>query len=225
MLGTAPYLTQSGVPLTFPGANPDVATSPAGPQDGQFPGYPYPDDPTTGEATPTYPTWCGIELGAARFVGTGDPAFGQGQFYAAAGRMNQVTVVDTRDTDPGFNIAGQVTDFTAPGGKVFSGNQLGWTPRVNRDTGPFTDALGNTYNQTVVAGPGSVQNNPVGLTAIPAPGAANANTLVTAAARAGTAPTFTGGLGIAVMDARLKLAIPVTALSGNYTAVLTISAI
>ena len=92
---------------------------------------------------------------------TGDPAYGKGAFFAASGRLNQVTVVDTRDGDVGFNVAASVSDFTAAGNKSFSGNQLGWTPRVNRDTALFTDALGNTYNQTTAAGSPVAQNTQV----------------------------------------------------------------
>ena len=225
VLGNAPYLTQSGVPFSAVGTTSGPGSTPvaAGPQDPKFASYPYPDNPITGEADPTYPTWCGIELGAARFVATGAPAFGQGQFYSASGRLNQVTVVDTRDTDPGWNIAASVTNFTAAGGKSFSGNQMGWTPVRNRNTAPFTDALGNVYSQSTSAGAGVAQNTLVssgnGLFA----GAAD--TLITAPARSGAANNFVGGLGIGVADARIKLAIPVTALSGNYTAVLTISAL
>jgi len=221
-LGSAPYLTQGAVPFSAVGttAGPGSSVVAAGAQD-TVGGYPYPANPTTGEATPTYPTWCGVELGAAKFVANGAAQFGRGQFFSAQGRLNQVTVVDTRDGDVGFNIAASVTDFTAAGNKSFSGNQLGWTPVVNRDTALFTDALGNTYDQTTAAGNSVFQNTLVstntGLHAF------NANTLIKANAKATTGTASTGGLGIAVADARLKIAIPVTAIAGNYTAVLTIS--
>ena len=222
--GQTPYLSQSGLPFSAVGTTPGAGSTPvaAGAQDqANAAQYPYPVNATTGEANPTYPTWCGVELGAAKFVATGATQYGRGQYFAASGRLNQVTVVDTRDADTPFNIAASVSDFTAAGGKSFSGNQLGWTPRVNRDSGSFTDALGNTYDQLTQAGTPVAQNTPVssgqGLKAF------NANTLIKANGRATSGSVTTGSLGIAVADARLKLVIPVTAIAGNYTAVLTIS--
>ena len=67
-------------------------------------------------------------------------AVGAGQFFAADGRLNQVTVVDTRDADTGWNVVGQVSNFSAGPGKSFSGSQLGWTPVNTEDTAAFTDS-------------------------------------------------------------------------------------
>lgn len=237
--GVAPTRTPGDAALS------DPLNIPTGqPADNQFSGYPYPDD-ANGLATPNYPTVCNVAMPAARLVDTGAENLGKGKFFATTARLNQVTVVDTRDTDPGWNIGASVTDFLAPGGKSFSGNQLGWTPVKTDDTQSFQDALNNTYDQQAFAGSPVLQNTKV-LTG----GASNlglsgpAKTLIYANGRtpgtadqdpstpgnqngqlSGSNGSYTGGLGIAVADARLKLAIPVTAMSGNYTAILTISVI
>jgi hypothetical protein len=62
-------------------------------------------------------------------------------------------------------------------------------------------------------------------TAIALGGVVSPRTLLYAEPGAGTPSNRTGGRGVAVADARLKLALPVTALSGNYEATLTITAI
>lgn len=168
-----------------------------------------------GTANATYPTHCGINLGNAQFVRSGA---GAGQFFAAEGRLNQVTVVDTRDGDLGWNVVGQVSNFTAGPGKSFSGSQLGWTPVRTEDTASFLDSLGNTYDQVAAAG-GIIAPN----TAVAA-GLSSNRTLISAAPFATVvAASSTGGLGTAIADARLKLLIPITAQSGTYTATLTIS--
>jgi hypothetical protein len=179
-------------------------------------------DPKFGEypnpAEPNYPTSCGIDLGTAQYVTTGE---GRGQFFAAWGRLNQVTVVDTRDTDPGWGVAGSVSDFDGGHGKRFSGAQLGWSPVLTATTPAFTSADGTTYTQQAAAGPKVAPNTSASGT----DGLNTPKTLASAAPRAGTAPALTGGLGTAVLDARLKLLIPVTVPAGNYTATLTISAV
>lgn len=210
---SAPSLTRTGI-----GIDGNPSTDP----DPRFDQYPYPDDPATGEATPSYPTFCGVELGTATLVRDGDPAFGLGQFFAASGRLDQITVVDTRDADPGWSVVAAASDFTAPGGKTFSGAQLGWTPVVTSFSGSFTDPLGATYTQLVYPGAAAAPNDP---TVIPLGGVVSPRTLLYAEPGAGTPSNRTGGRGIAVADARVKLLIPVTALSGTYEATLTITAI
>lgn len=179
-----------------------------GAADPMYDDYPYPDDDETGEPTPNYPTKCTVDLGKAEFVKKG---LGAGQFFAASGVMNQVTVVDTRDADTGWTAGGQMSDFSAGGTKRFSGSQLGWTPQVTDDTEAFSDAEGNAYDQVVAAGAAVQANTPV------ATGLSSGRTLASAGAGQ--------GLGIAVLDARLKVLIPVTADSGVYTGTLTISSI
>lgn len=173
--------------------------------DPQFSQYPYPVD-GNGDPNPSYPTNCGVALGTAKLVTSGA---GAGQFFSASAVLNQVTVVDTRDTDIGWTANGTMGTFTAGAGKSFSGSQLGWTPVKTSDTAAFTDASGVTYDQTVNAGPVVAPNTPSGMSSGRALGSAVAN----------------AGLGIAQLDARLKLLIPVTAKSGVYTGTLTISAV
>lgn len=203
--------------LGFPNGVPAVAASTTGTAptltsggligDPSFPEYPYPIDDATGVANPTYPTYCGIDLGPARFVTRGA---GAGQFFAASGTIDQITVVDTRDDDMGWTVSGIMSDFSAGPGDTFSGSQFGWAPVVTSDTPAFTDSLGNSYDQVASAGP-VVQPNTAAAT-----GLGNGSALMSASAGS--------GLGIAVADARLKLLIPVTADAGTYVGTLTFSA-
>jgi hypothetical protein len=182
----------------------------AGGPDPLFPDYPYPTD-LAGEPIANYPTDCPIALGTAKLITTGT---GAGQYFKATGSLNTVTVVDTRDTDPGWNANGQMGGFTAaaPSTGTFGGNQLGWDPIKISDTAGFTDGDGNTYDQLVSEGP---------VVAMTTPGAAgglgDGELLATAPA--------TDGLGIAVLDADLTLWIPIFAKTGNYTGVLTLTAV
>lgn len=202
--GTAPFLDNGGVASTT--------------LDPQFSTYPYPTD-ANGVPDASYPTHCGINLGIAQFVRSGP---GAGQFFAASGPLNQVTVVNTRDSDTAWTLSGRMSSFTAAGGKSFSGSELGWTPVRTYQTPSFTDSAGNVYTMTTAAGSAVAPNTPN------ATGLSTGGTLGSAATRAGTAgppSNYTGGLGTAVFDARLKLLIPVTAQSGTYTGTLTLSAV
>ena len=195
-----------GFPYALGGVGPDQAsggvTAPTiagGGPDPQFGNYPYP-------APVTYPTTCGLDLGTATFVNSGTLA---GEYYAADGRLNQVTVVDTRDVDSGWTVNGVVEDFVGSGtaaGQTFSGDYLGWTPKVN----------GTSATQVVQAGPpvqaGTGVNSGSGLT----------TSKVLAETTSHTAPA--NGLGIAKLDARIKLLIPSTADAGDYSATLSITA-
>lgn len=216
----------SGTPGFPSGSLPAIAATAAGAgtaptvsgggADPKFGEYPYPTN-ADGTPAPNYPTNCGVSLGDAKFIRTGP---GAGQFFAASGVLSQVTVVDTRDTDTGWNATGTMGAFTSGPGKTFSGSQLGWSPVKTSDTALFTDSDGNTYDMTVNAG-AVVNPNTAS-----ASGLSSGRTLGVAAAQActGSAPTAcTGGLGIAELDARLKLLIPVTARSGLYTGTLTFS--
>lgn len=196
-LGSAPAYNGGNPANYFTGSTAD-------PLAGQ---YPYPQDPTTGEPLASYPTDCGVDLGAATFVTTGA---GAGQFFRATGEINQLTVVDTRDTDPGWDVSGKVSNFV-DGTKSFVGDQLGWAP-ASSDTAAAAYADGSTYDQTVAAGTTVAPNTTGGLGSLAA-----GRMLGTAAA--------TQGLGIAKLDADLTLLIPVTARTGNYSATLTLTAL
>jgi len=172
-----------------------------------FAEYPYPVDDVTGVPNATYPTHCGVDLGIAKLVTSGS---GSGQFFRASGVLNQVSVVDTRDADLGWTVNGTMSAFTS-GANTFSGSQLGWTPAVTDDSDAFTDSNGATYDQVVLPGTGVAPNTPnaAGLSSGRALGIANGGS----------------GLGIGVLDARLKLLIPVTANSGVYSGILSITSI
>ncbi|HVT77803.1 MAG TPA: hypothetical protein VHD87_12295, partial [Acidimicrobiales bacterium] len=126
---------------------------------------------------------------------------------------NQVTVVDTRDTDPGWTVNFAMSDLTNQSdATTISGNELGWTAQKT-DTPAFQDGYGNTYDQVV---------NYVTQTEVPnTQGSAGAGT----AQAVIQAPDATPGLGIATLDARIKLLIPIHAHNGNYAGTLTINAL
>lgn len=181
--GFAPTLTEDG-------SDPDP----------EFDEYPNP-------SPVSYPTHCGLDLGVAQLVDAGE---GAGQFFAADGVLNQVTVVDTRDDDIGWTINGTMGAFVANGGTdTFSGDQLGWDPLVTDDSDPYTPPGGGTYDQVATAGPSVAPNTAGGL--------GDGETLASAAA--GSA------IGTAVLDARVKLLIPATADAGDYEGTLTITSV
>lgn len=159
-----------------------------GTADPGFADYPYPP-------SPVYPTYCNVELGEAQLVTEGA---GAGEYYAASGRLNQVTVVDARDTDTGWTLTGTMGDFAVPGGGAsFGGDQLGWTPKVTAQSA----------TQAVTAG------GPV------APGTASG---LADGATLASAPADQG-LGRADLDARLKLLIPVAVPNGEYSGELSLT--
>lgn len=176
-----------------------VGTAPTiigGAPDPQFPNYPSP-------SSPNYPTRCGVDLATGQLVTSGPLA---GQYYTASGRLNQVTVSDTRDTDSGWTVNGTMSAFTvAGGGASFSGNYLGWTPVVADDSDPTSGG----YDQTAVAGSNVLPDTATGL--------ATPKVLSSAAGGA--------GLGVASFDARLKLLIPITARAGTYNGTMTLTVI
>jgi hypothetical protein len=158
-----------------------------------------------------YPTHCGINLGIGKLITTGTEA---GKYFAAVGRINQVTLVDTRDSDSQWTVNGAMSNFSnglAGPLNSFTGNYMGWTPVKTSDSGL---TLGN-YDQNVVAGATVAPSgaSPTG----PTVGLGSNKVLASAAVGQ--------GLGIAVLDARLKLFIPLTAKNGIYTGTLTFTAV
>lgn len=150
----------------------------------------------------------------ARLVTSGPNA---GAFLQATGKMAQVYVVDYRNADAGWTATGQVDQFcdgsgvpTGPannnpaaapreclvGDNTFSGNRLGWTPKVRRATpgmavtaGPLVNPGGN-----LGAAPQTLASAPAGQ-----------------------------GLGMARLDADFNLLIPVAVDGGNYQSTLTLT--
>jgi hypothetical protein len=169
--------------------------------DPAFPQYPNPVD-AQGNPSPTYPTHCGLDFGTAALVTGGAEA---GKYFAALGRLNQITVLDTRANDAGWVLSGAMSDFVSANDS-FSGNYLGWTPVATSDSLPTIDG----YDQ--VATPGLVTlPDAVG-------GMASASKPLGEAAPG-------EGLGLAVFDARLKLFVPLVAKNGFYTATLSLTVI
>jgi hypothetical protein len=122
-----------------------------------------------------------------------------GNIFDSTGTLSPVTVSDGRvQSKPGWSVSGQVSDFTA-GGLSFSGDFLGWTPQI---TTP------NAAND-VVAGPAVPANSH--------PGLKEGDALANAAANK--------GLGTTVLGALLDLQIPNTTSPGNYSSVLTLTAV
>src|SRR5262249_6446387 len=152
---------------------------PGGPADPQFPNYPFP-------TPPSYPTHCTVSLGTGTFITSGPLA---GQYYAANGFINEVTVADNRDTGAGWTVNGQMGTFTN-GSSTSDGRFLGWSPKVNTTTPSQVVAAGAIVDPSTTAGGGLAVSRPL------------------ANATAGSAT------GIATLDARLKLLIPVSAAAG-----------
>jgi len=119
----------------------------------------------------------------------------------ATGATTPITVVDSRNSYPGWSVSGQDGAWTGTGtaaGGTFSGNQLGWTPT---DTAL---AQGATLGSPVTAG---------------SPGLGSAAPLASAPHGLGN------GFGTTTLGANLSLAIPATAPAGPYTSGLTITAV
>ena len=201
--GTAPDIGVGAVPGTTagtfpaPGFGPNATPTP----DGQFNNYPFP-------SPAAYPTECGVNLGTATIVSTGTLA---GQYYAASGFINEVTVSDLRDTDPGFEVRGQMSNFvgTTSASNIISGNYLGWNPQIQNVTPPTATG----YTQAVTAGAG----------VLPGTGVVSGSGLGSGRRLAIALPNK--GLGVSQMDARLRLLIPVTAVNDTYTGIMNFTVV
>jgi hypothetical protein len=202
--GTAPI-------IDLDGTGPGTATGP----DSLFAQYPYPVD-SAGIPNPNYPTNCAIDLGTGSLITSGPRA---GQYFKATGRIAQITVINTRDADSGWTLNGRMSDFTSTtdATDTFSGNLLGWNPEVTWDSTANLDG----YDMTVTAG-GVRQPEPSSSTTGLGAGF-NSTNMALASSLAQATPG--ASLGQAVMDARLRLLIPVTADAGTYTGVLTFTTI
>jgi len=188
-----------------------VGTAPVldnGSPDPVFDGYPNPVD-SDGYSTANYPTTCTVDLSNTELVLEDDGA-GIGQ-YVAYGRLNQVTVVDTRDDDAGWEATIEVGRFVTSGGDSFSGDYLGWVPEaVGSGEVPLVDEGATTvYQMNLTAGAAIDPGTPNGLS--------DGELL-------GSAPAG-AGLGVAVFDARLLLTIPPRYDAGDYSASISISVI
>lgn len=196
---------------TSPGS--DAPSFGADPDDDLYGQYPYPVD-ANGDAIANNPTTCGVNLGTAVRIPRGQP--GGGQFFEAKGFMNQVTVVNTRDDDVEWNVNGVMGQFNS-GPNFFTASRLGWAPIKTYDTEPFDhdDLPTPDYDMTVT--PGSLIG-PKGAPVVPGGNGLNVSRNL-AKATAGAA------LGEAILDADLTVWIPVTANTGTYRGILTLTAV
>lgn len=184
------------------GTSPDIDLGTPGVQvDPEFDDYPVP-------SPVTYPTQCGLDLGTAQFITSGALA---GQYYRASGALNEVTVVDTRDIDAGWTVSGTMSTLV-DGTESFSGNYVGWVPKVSSDTDP---AGPGQYDQIVAAGPRVLPGDGV----ISGTGLGSVGGQVLAAADPGE------GLGIAELDARVQLLIPASVNAGDFSGILALTVI
>jgi hypothetical protein len=124
---------------------------------------------------------------------------GDASGLASSGAMNTVTVTDTRSQSPGWNVVGQVGDFSNGAGGTIAAGSLGWDPDV------VDSATGQNVTPGAVVAPG------------PGGGLGTARQLATAAA--GSAR------GTARLGATLNLLVPTSTDPGTYTATLTLTAI
>ncbi len=126
-----------------------------------------------------------------------------------SGNLNPVTVTDTRAGNPGWNVSGQVTDFSDGVSHSINGANLGWTPSVIDKLAAQNVNAGPAVNPAAAVAPGVTAPDGVGL--------AGSRTLATA--------TPNGGNGTAHLGAGLALNVPTSTVAGTYTAVLTLTAI
>ncbi len=125
------------------------------------------------------------------------------------GTINAVTVTDTRAGNYGWNVSGQVSDFSDGVKNKINGANLGWSPKVIDKSASQTVTAGAKVNPADAIAPGA--NAPSGL------GLASARTLALAGPGA--------GVGTAHVSADVSLQAPTTTVAGTYTATLTITAI
>lgn len=127
-----------------------------------------------------------------------------GTAKVTSGSLDNVTVIDPRGTNSGWNVIGQVGDLTGNNGTIPGGN-VGWAPTASVAHEPFP-------GDTAAVTPGA------SLTDATQPwldGLAEARTLCSAAAG-------TSG-GTFECDATIYLGVPASAARGTYTGLLTLT--
>jgi hypothetical protein len=127
-----------------------------------------------------------------------------GDMLTTAGKINPVTLTDTRAGNPGWSVSGQVSDFSDGGTHTINGQNLGWTPNV----------VDKSAAQTATAGAAVAPANGVA-----SGDAGNAGLKSSRSLATGT------GLGTAHFGADLALNVPTSTVAGTYTATLTLTAI
>ncbi|MFF3558882.1 Ig-like domain repeat protein [Streptomyces sp. NPDC002574] len=127
-----------------------------------------------------------------------------GDLLTTAGKINPVTLTDTRAGNPGWSASGQVTDFSDGGTHAINGQNLGWTPNV----------IDHSPAQSVTAG-----------TAVDPAHGAEPTDAGTAGLKSSRSLAIGTGLGTAHFGADLALNAPTSTVAGTYTATLTLTAI
>jgi hypothetical protein len=175
-----------------------------------------------GTSAAVYPTGCEVDLGTARLV-TGGPL--AGEYFAAQGRMNQVSVVNTQDLDDGWDLTMFAEPFVnqANGGQNFEGNFLGFAPVETYESGAVdlgVDLNGNprgTYDMVVDTQGRIYPGEGVGTPAVgDGAGLGDVRTIATSAA--------TDSLGLYIVDGLFQLLFPVEYDSGTYLSNVELSA-
>ncbi|GAA2679043.1 Ig-like domain repeat protein [Actinoplanes palleronii] len=126
-----------------------------------------------------------------------------------SGSLNALTVTDTRAGDFGWNVSGQVSDFSDGSNHSINAANLGWSPKVLDKSASQTVTAGTKVDPADAIASGAAA--PAGL------GLASARTLAVAGRGA--------GMGTAHVTADVSLQAPTTTVAGTYTATLTITAI
>jgi len=121
-----------------------------------------------------------------------------GSILVTSGAINPVTVIDLRASGAGWNVQGQVGDFTGTAGTI-AGSGLGWTPNV----------VSQSAGQSVTAGSAVSAGVAGGLSSSSVLGSSTAG----------------ASRGTAVLGAGLELKVPTTTPPGTYTATLTLTVI
>ncbi|MCF3133792.1 Ig-like domain repeat protein [Streptomyces olivochromogenes] len=127
-----------------------------------------------------------------------------GDLLTTAGKINPVTLTDTRAGNPGWSVSGQASDFSDGGTHTINGQNLGWTPNVVDKSAGQTAAAGAVVDPANGVASGDAGNA----------GLKSSRSLAT-----GT------GLGTAHFGADLALKVPTSTVAGTYTATLTLTAI
>ena len=164
-----------------------------------------PTEPGNGSGTATQKITAAVSGGALTLTSAGETvalsAATPGQ--TATGKLNTVTVSDLRGTNAGWDLVGQVTDFTSGAGSTVPAANLGWTPSATVPTSGLQAADG--VKNAVVPG-GAV-----------APGSGLGTSRTLCSADTGSS------LGSASCGAALELGIPESSAAGEYSGVLTLT--
>ncbi|MFI5935294.1 HtaA domain-containing protein [Actinoplanes sp. NPDC051494] len=186
-------------------AGPAEPEEPTEPTDPETPGPETPGPETPGSGSATQKITAAVTGGALTLTSAGETvalsAATPGQ--TATGNLNAVTVSDLRGTNAGWDLVGQVTDFTSAAGGSVPAENLGWTPTATV-AGSSLKAADGVRNAVAAGGP-------------VAPGSGLGTSRTLCSAETGSS------LGSSTCGAALNLGIPESSAAGEYSAVLTLT--